>query len=605
MPDPASNAGPLAVARVPPPVRRPALFAALLLLTAGLVHAQTNNECDQPGEEPDLILGDIHQKLRHGTSGGVTAFSIGTVSCNLGTCWANWFGFNEQHPVIGQNMFRLKDGRFEQIGQSWLKHGANALSEELCETGCIPTVGTHLGVNCSDPYTANFNGQQTQLGPKFEVNPVTGDFPYPATDMSQSGISTYKRLQVQNTDLDPALNAGATYFVEGQYVSADDSAAGNQNNNASWRPVDVSGAGSFFDFTLTGQTQREEPAILAWQDSDPGVMVTIVDVAGDGRFYVASRATDLGGGTWRYEYAVQNLNSHRAARSFQVPVPFEGALANQGFHDVDYHSGEPFSGTDWDFTVDAAGDPNTLTWSTDSFAVDPNANALRWGTLYNFRFDVNAPPLAGEVTLGLFRAGDPAELRAGATVPDLCDDDGGCELGENSCSCAADCGAPPAIELVCDDLIDDDCDGLADCVDLDCCTAGACAGLDGDADGYVSCDCDDGDPGIWLTPGEARDLTLVHDVIGGTTLSWAPPAEPGADAVTYDTLRSADPGDFVAAAACLPPADPAATTNSDGENPIAGAAFHYLVRALNGCPAGTGTLGTDSAGLERSGTACP
>ncbi len=581
------------------------LLAALLLLAAGVAQAQSNNECDQPGEEPDLILGDIHQQVRHGASGGVTAFSIGTVSCNLGTCWAEWFGSDARHPVIAQNMFRLKDGRFEQIGQSWLKHGVNALSQELCETGCIPTVGTHLGVNCSDPYTANFNGTQTRLGPKFEVDPVTGTFPYPATDQSQSGISTYKRLQVSNADLDPALNAGAQYFVEGQYVSADDSAAGNQNNNASWRPVDVFGAGSVFDFDLAGVTHREEPAILAWQDSDPAVTVSIVDVAGDGRFYVASRATDLGGGTWRYEYAVQNLNSHRAARSFRVPVPFEGTLTNQGFHDVDYHSGEPFAGTDWSFTLDAAGDPNTLSWSTDTFAVDPDANALRWGTLYNFRFDVDAPPVSGAVTLGLFRTGDPAEVQAGATVPDLCDNDGGCELGENSCLCAADCGAPPAVELSCGNLADDDCDGLTDCVDLDCCTAGACAGLDGDGDGFVSCDCDDGDPGNWLTPGEARDLTLAHDAIDGTTLSWTPPDEPGASAVTYDTLRSGVPDDFVGGAVCVTPPDPAATTNSDPADPAAGALFHYLVRALNGCPAGVGTLGSDSSGTERAGVACP
>jgi len=41
--------------------------------------------------------------------------------------------------------------------------------------------------------------------------------------------------------------------------------------------------------------------------------------------------------------------------------------------------------------------------------------------------------------------------------------DGSCDAGEDECSCAADCGGPGA--EICDDGVDNDCDGLADCDD--------------------------------------------------------------------------------------------------------------------------------------------
>jgi hypothetical protein len=49
--------------------------------------------------------------------------------------------------------------------------------------------------------------------------------------------------------------------------------------------------------------------------------------------------------------------------------------------------------------------------------------------------------------------------------------DGNCEAGESSCSCASDCGAPPV--EICDDGLDNDCDGSADCNDSDNCGGSA------------------------------------------------------------------------------------------------------------------------------------
>jgi hypothetical protein len=440
------------------------------LATGGAAHAQSGdtNLCDVAGEAPDIIVGEILDGRRWGTIDDITSYSFGTDSCNLGTCQADWIAESNRHPLIAQNLFRLKDGRFEQVGQSWLKHGFFAADSTTCSSDCVPAVdGDHLGVNCSDIYGANLNGAQDGLGPKFEVVASTGSFPYPATDLHLTGNRIYKRLQVANQDLDPASNPGARYFVEVQYIARDDALAGNGLNNASYREVQVV-VDPLGDFQLefVGETVREQPAVTVWPLLDPEVQLTIVDVESDGRLFFATRVTDLGDGTWRYQYAIHNLNSHRAARALTIPLDANMTITNIGFHDVDYHSGEPLDGTDWVGVHDT--EARTVGWSTSTLAEDPLANALRWGTLYNFRFDADFPPGARELTIGLFRRGLFDDVVVTTLAPQPCDDDGVCEPEENCTNCPNDC---PGIDQngfcgdgICDPMASENCLGCpADC----------------------------------------------------------------------------------------------------------------------------------------------
>jgi hypothetical protein len=573
------------------------LLAAVTPLAAG----DDPNLCDVPGEEPDVIVGNLHQIDRFGPVGDITAFAIGTVSCNIGTCWLDWFQApSNQHPVIGQSVYRLKDGRFEHLGQGWLKHGFFALSQGFCFNDCEGTTGTHLGVHCSDPYSAFLNGQQNNLGPKFEVNATTGVHPHPVTDINETGDAIFKRVQVHNDDLDPALNAGALYFVEGHYVTADDSAAGNQNNNASYRKVTVSGSGNIYSLNFDGVIQQQMPAIRAWQVFDTDVAEVDVQVPSDGLYIVGAKATDLGGGTWHYEYAVHNLNAHRSANSFSVPIPAGTTVTNIGFHDVDYHSGSPQDRDDWNATVGGG----SVTWSTLdwSAASDIIANALRWGTLYNFRFDADVEPSVNDVTIGLFRPGTPSEVSALTVAPNVCNFSGTCDAGETTCNCEADCGAPPSPEALCGDFTDNDCDLMVDCADVDCCGDRNCF-PDEDGDLHVGClDCDDGEGDSWATPGEAYDLMLAK---AGTdsVLTWEEPTEIGGTGLVYDVLRSASPRDFTIATTCMTEPDLTDTTLTDTDVPPIGM-FAYLVRATNSCPE-EGTLGTDWEGTPREGVSCP
>ena len=573
------------------------LLLAAALSVASPAFAQDPNACDVEGEYPDLIAGRLTSVVNWGTVSAITAYSTGATSCNLGSCWVNWFFNTDEHPVFAQNLYRLKDGRFEQIGQSWVHHRFFALSQSYCETGCLPTNGSHLGVQCSNDDSAAITGGQQYLGPRYEVNASAGTIEFPFATNGETGNAIYKRLQVHNVDLDPAANVGARYFLEGQQVAADDAAAGMLHNNASYREVTI--APGDYDLVFAGPTITEIPAILAWPTIDPLVMSDTIDL--DGRIHVASTAKEIGGGLWEYEYAVHNLNSHRSIGAVEVPIPEGAAISAIGFHDVDYHSGEPFDGTDWPGAVDSGGAPHRVAWSTTSHDVDPDANAIRWGTLYNFRFQADVPPELGELTLGLFRPGDPDQVTADVLVPQLCDSDSACDIGENSCNCLLDCGSPAGSELSCDDGFDDDCNGQVDCDDAQCCGDGGCPSADVDTDSHLDCeDCNDHDGSIWGTPGEVGTLLVGKGPADRALLDWEAPVDPGAAAVTYAVVRSQDPADFLSGADCLPLFNPNAPSAVDAEPPASGMFFAYLPRAVNGCP-----LGEGSVGEGREAISCP
>jgi len=372
---------------------------------------------------PDVIVGAIPDisKYGAGTINGVSymAYAIGTTSCNIGNAQLEWFASpDSRHPFIPMNMYRLKGGKIEQIGMSWGKHGFTALQGTLCGSCQASSTGNYLGIGCSDPYSSGLNGGQSGLGTRSEINAHTGTFPGTYNAGMPPAPSTYgRRLAVKASDLDPAQNAGAVYFVEGHYIHPQDAAANNDNNNASYRQVTVGAISSgAYTLTLTGATIQQKAAIEAWKASDPTVTQSYADAQGDGRFIVSSKARDLGNGQWRYEYAVHNLNSHRSGRSFSVPVPAGASISNVGFKDIDYHSGDPYAATDWTSAVSGG----SVTWTGGDFATSANGNALRFATLYNFWFDANVAPASANATIGLFRpgaAGDPNSVTASIQAP--------------------------------------------------------------------------------------------------------------------------------------------------------------------------------------------
>jgi len=368
------------------------------------------------GDSVDVSLGGLNQiaQVAHdGTyPGGTAALSMATTACNLGLTDVPWLApMQVNHPVIAMALYRLLDGRFEQIGVSWLKHGFYALSNDDCSVCRHPSDGTFLGVGCSDTYGVINNQDRNYLGPRSEVDPFTavwtclgshfaGGQPDCVRRHTGSGHGPLDhRLNALDSDLDLP---GAAYFYEADYLVRGDA---DLENNIGSRVCTMSWNGSVWQFSTPSSDNPlvNGPAINRWGDlrTTGGVDST------DGYFTLAVAVSDAGGGLYHYEYALFNRNSALGAHSFSVPVG-DAVISNLGFHDSDYDAAD-----DWAATLDGG----VLTWATDDFETNPQANALGYDLLYNFRFDADAPPGDVDAEVALFRPHVPGTLALATRGP--------------------------------------------------------------------------------------------------------------------------------------------------------------------------------------------
>jgi len=391
---------------------------------------------------PDVIVGELSGLQQFGSDGTQVGLAVGTDSCNNGDQPLDWFSLpDNDHPVIPQNLYRMSGGanndeRFEQVGHSWLKHAFLALEDDACNFGCNTNgcvTGQHLCVGCSDPYGANLNASQNGLGSRAWVNPFTGFFPRgdsqtpPNNHAGHVHTGTSHRILVEANDLNTTLNPGATYYAEAAYISPHEYAwcqrhhgQCNMYNNASYQQYHVNGTTNF-TFTPVGGTVRMQPAIFAWTGQTPPGRIEPAP-GNDGFGVLGYKVTNPSAGVWHYEYAVYNQNLDRAIQSFSVLLGPGISVSNIGFHAPPQHPGwahdgtvgdAGFSSTPWTPTQTAG----TLTWATETFAQNQNANAIRWGTLYNFRFDADQPPQTTNATVGFFKTGSPITVQIQAPTP--------------------------------------------------------------------------------------------------------------------------------------------------------------------------------------------
>src|SRR5262245_27661895 len=379
---------------------------------------------------PDVIVGSLLDfvQSQSGSVGGRVGLALGTDACNKGTVNVDWFALpSNDHPFIPQNLYRMSGGatnndRFEQIGQSWGKHAFAAASSNGCGFGCNGVGGDHLGSGCSDAYGAGLNGSQGGIGSRAWVNPFTGSFPGSTANNHSGHVHaptdpTAHRILVDVNDLNTSLNPGATYFAEANYIVPHEGTwcqshpdQCNMYNNASYKRYAVTGVNQPFSFSPVGSTVREQPAIKAWT----GATVNQIepDHGNDGIWFMGYKVTNPTAGVWHYEYALYNQHLDRGIQSVTVPLGPGVNISNVGFHAPPQHPGwahdgtqgdAGYSSTPWEVTQDAS----SITWSTETFAQNQNANAIRFGTLYNFRFDADQAPQTANATVGFFKTGSP------------------------------------------------------------------------------------------------------------------------------------------------------------------------------------------------------
>jgi hypothetical protein len=330
---------------------------------------------------------------------------------------------NDQHPFLIWNMYRVDaDGSIEQIGRSGVKHAFLTVnSGDECEYG----FGHVLGRTCEDTYGLSNNDDTGALGPRSEIIAATNqwgrcgsvydadcdgnnDFPFP------DDYDYIYRMKVGESQISASANPGATWMFESWYLAREDI---NIENSMASVVTTQNWNGSLWG--ISGSGYQLGPAINRWVDpANPGANAANSELAvAEGHARVAVKVSDLGGGNWRYDYAVMNLDFARALT--EGSEPNLRVLANRGFDRFSvpleaglqvgaaaFRDGDLDAGNDWVASTTGG----TVTWTA------PNGNSLDWGTLYSFSVTLDAPPAAGNAALHVAEAGAPTEFELATLV---------------------------------------------------------------------------------------------------------------------------------------------------------------------------------------------
>ncbi len=338
---------------------------------------------------------------------------------------------NDQHPYLIWNLYRLNaDGSIDQVGRSGAKHAFLTTNQQCLDTAQSSHI---LARGCSDTYGTGNNDSNSDLGPRSEIIPATNEWGRCGSiyDTNCDGVanaspntSYSQRLISLETDL---TTPGATYLFESWYLAREDV---NIYNSMATKSVGFSKSGT--TYSITGNNNyRLGGAIDRWVDpsATPANSANTEIASPEGHTKVAVKAVDLGGGNWRYDYAVMNFDFARAVTSGSAPNL--RVIHNYGFDSfrvlhspgvtisaMTFSDGDQTASNDWS----AATFNNSVRWTAPVDPAPPAQtpavlNPLNWGTMFRFSFVANAPPSAGSVQLHVAQAGEPSAYDATVLAP--------------------------------------------------------------------------------------------------------------------------------------------------------------------------------------------
>ena len=413
------------------------LAVSAAALFAGSAAAQSNVVAGLDGAVID-ISSLTYWGRRGPTNNGEVGMSFRNEMCNPGSVNIPWYAaMQPNHPWFGFIIARVHNDRIEQINEwSYCKHAWLSLNYGVsnCGNPCnTSTPGNQMGVGCGDAYGAGNNADRSDLGPPEEINPWLGTWDpvgsyfdigdpaqsgYPAAADGNFSLSTSifdsvdNRCTVREQEM---LVSNAEYYYAIQLV-LNGEAVGNRGDNLAHRGFQPTlSSGSWF---FSNTTSMQLGTVLSrWQGA------TIFDGQNgndDGRFFVASKVTPIGGGSYHYEYAIHNVDNSRGGASFEVPIAAAATATNFTFGDLDQ-------------------DPNN-DWTAQRvnnrivFTAPAGQNPLEWNTIYNFGFDADVAPGASMCDITEARPGPGApivqvqtEVPGGTTIASFNAFGAGCE----------------------------------------------------------------------------------------------------------------------------------------------------------------------------------
>lgn len=386
----------------------------------------------QDGHSVDVALTDIGVVQYQGTKSG-TELDNGWVKLapsatlknvsNGDVPWIAKFEENQslypysppdQHPYLVWSLYRIHDGRIEQLAVSGAKHAFNTINRN-CDLSCGYLSGDVLGPGCEDDYGAETNDQNDLMGPRDEIQASrglffsTGSFFDPGSTGSQTESSEEfeNRLLVDPAELEIE---GAEYFVDAWYVIQCDADIWNSMGYRQVDPEAGQSGGWEFDFV---DKYRDGPVVREWiaegqEALSSHVVMTVPsenlsagcpDGMPQGHIRVLVNVEDLGDDQYRYRYALQNFDLDRGIERIRLPV---GAGADaDGLATV-----SPNDSGDWAIGRGAC-----------QIEIDKDQAGGDWMTLNNFEFDTSAPPVAGTLAVELAGDASPDVLWVDTLVP--------------------------------------------------------------------------------------------------------------------------------------------------------------------------------------------